>query len=79
MGEMTLADIAAVTDRDNNAFGGNNGGMWIFATDDDRQRAGGFDVFEMPQNFNGGRKRGGIHAGKPARKEPGWALERVEA
>lgn len=31
MGEMTLADIAAVTDRDNNAFGGNNGGMWIFA------------------------------------------------
>ena len=25
MGEMTLADIAAVTDRDNNAFGGNNG------------------------------------------------------
>lgn len=22
MGEMTLADIAAVTDRDNNAFGG---------------------------------------------------------
>lgn len=27
MGEMTLADIAAVTDRDNNAFGGNNGGM----------------------------------------------------
>nr|DAF55048.1 MAG TPA: hypothetical protein [Myoviridae sp. ctBTH15] len=33
----------------------------------------------MAQNFNGGRKRGGIHAGKPARKEPGWALERVEA
>lgn len=31
MGEMTLADIAAVTDRDNNAFDGNNGGMWIFA------------------------------------------------
>lgn len=31
MGEMTLADIAAVTDRDNNAFAGNNGGMWIFA------------------------------------------------
>lgn len=31
MGEMALADIAAVTDRDNNAFGGNNGGMWIFA------------------------------------------------
>lgn len=28
---MTLADIAAVTDRDNNAFDGNNGGMWIFA------------------------------------------------
>lgn len=27
MGEMTLADIAAVTDRDNNAFGGNNGGI----------------------------------------------------
>lgn len=44
-----------------------------------RTRAGGFDVFEMAQNFNGGRKRGGIHAGKPARKEPGWALERVEA
>lgn len=51
----------------------------IINTDDERQRAGGFDVFEMPQNFNGGRKRGGIHAGKPARKEPGWALERVEA
>ena len=31
MGEMTLADIAAVTDRDNNAFDGNNGEMWIFA------------------------------------------------
>lgn len=43
------------------------------------RRAGGFDVFQMAQNFNGRRKRGGIHAGKPARKEPGRALERVEA
>lgn len=94
MGEMTLADIAAVTDRDNNAFGGNNGGMWIFALlillmmgggywNKGNQNGGGEPVTESglcsAMNFNG--LENSVERGKTERQPSGGlygTTERIE-
>ena len=53
---VSLADIAAVTDRDEGMFGGGTGGMWIFALLILLLIGGG--------GFFGGN-RGGYPAGEP--------------